>query len=147
MKAIAMYCPKHWPNVWNVFRGAEGFGFDRVYVIGFRGKIRNKRKIDLSDAPFGLFSFIERDEFEDILTKYNPVSMELHPEADELSSFQWPENPLIVLGPEDGSIPRDILEKTQKVKVTMKGHIRCFNVACAGAIAMYDHQIKSSGLS
>jgi len=147
LKAVAMIRPKHWPNVWSVMRTANGLGFDYVFLVDINGKIPKitQRKIDLHKPPHDMFVLLSIEQFmEKILPEYSPVSMELTDEAEELFAFRWPENPLIILGPENGDVPGEILELSQQVKVTMNGEANCLNVACVASMAMYDYTQKVS---
>ena len=148
MKALAMIRPKHWPNAWSVMRTANGLGFDYVFLVDLiLGKIprMNRRKIDIHKPPHDMFVLLSMEQFmEKILPEYSPVSMEITDDAEELFAFMWPENPLIILGPENGDVPDEILEVSQQVKVTMNGDANCLNVACAASMAMYDYTQKVS---
>ena len=142
MKSVAMINTKYWVNAWSVMRTANGFGFDYVYLVDLRmGKPpkMNIRKIDMKRPPHDMFKLITMDQFmNDVLPNYDAVSMELTDNAENMIDFSWGINPLIILGQEDGNVPDEILAKTRQVKIPMKGHVRCFNVACAGSIAMWD---------
>lgn len=147
MKSVAMIQTKHWNNAYSVMRTANGLGFDKVYIVDLvMGKPprMNRRKIDLGRHPHDMFELVTMEEFiGKIVPEYNVVSMELTDKAQNLAEFEWPENPLIVVGPEGGNIPDEILDASQQVKVPMPGVVNCFNVACAASIAMWD-QVRSS---
>lgn len=142
MKSVAMIQTKYWKNAYSVMRTANGLGFDYVYLIDLvMGKPprMNRRKIDLDRKPHDMFELLTMETFmEKIIPNYNVVSMELTDGAQNLAEFEWPEDPLIIVGPEDGNIPDEILQVGQQVKVTMRGVVNCFNVACAASIAMWD---------
>ena len=147
MKSVAMIQTKHWNNAYSVMRTANGLGFDYVYLVDLvMGKPprMNRRKIDLGRHPHDMFELLTMEVFmEKIVPNYNVVSMELTDEASNLLGFEWPENPLIVVGPENGNIPDEILGTGQQIKVPMGDVVKCFNVACAASIAMWD-QIRFS---
>ncbi len=141
MKAVAIVESKHWVNVWSLFRTADGLGFDKMYVVDLRLSSiprMNRRKIDLDRPPHDKIVLLSRAEFLEVIPEYDAVSMELTEDAQDLMDYEWGEKPLVIVGPEDGNIPEEILEITDQVKVPMQGLVRCFNVACAGSIAMYD---------
>ena len=148
MKSIAIVGSKHWANVWSVMRTANALDFDRVYLPDLkvqRGRPprMNRRKIELRKPPHDMFVLLDMETFlEKIVPQYDVVSMELTERAQELADFVWPDNPLIVLGPEDGNIPDEILKLGAQVKVDMGGVVNCLNVACAGSIAMWDYTLK-----
>ena len=146
MKSVAMIRTKHWNNAYSVMRTANGLGFDYVYLVDLgMGKPprMNRKKIDLERRPHDMFQLLAMERFmEEVVPSYNVVSMELTEEAQNLAEFEWPENPLIVVGPENGNVPGDILEMGQQVKVSMRDVVKCFNVACAASIAMWDYSSK-----
>ena len=146
MNSVAMIRTKHWNNAYSVMRTANGLGFDYVYLVDLvMGKPprMNRRKIDLGRHPHDMFELLTMEVFmEKIVPNYNVVSMELTDDAQELPRFEWPENPLIVVGPENGNVPEDILEKGQQVKVPMPRVVNCFNVTCAASIAMWDYHLS-----
>ena len=151
MKSVAMIQTKHWNNAYSVMRTANGLGFDYVYLVDLvMGKPprMNRRKIDLGRHPHDMFELITMEVFmEKIVPNYNVVSMELTDEASDLLGFEWPENPLIVVGPENGNIPDEVLETGQQIKVPMGDVVKCFNVACAASIAMWDQVRSPKGVS
>lgn len=142
---------RYWNNAYMTMRTANGLGFDKVYLVELAmGKPpkMNARKIELDKPPHDMFVLLNMEEFmEKIVPKYNVVSMELTDDAVNLSEFEWPDNPLIVLGPENGDIPNEILERGYQVKVPMRGVANCFNVGCAASIAMWDYcsKVKNNG--
>ena len=147
MKSVAIVGSKYWINVWATFRTAEGLGFDKVYVVDLRSPAiprMIRRKISMDKPPHDKIELLSHNEFLKILPEYDAVSMELTEEAENLSDYKWGKNPLIIVGPEDGNIPDDILSMTDQIKVPMQGHVRCFNMACAASIAMWDSQRKAT---
>lgn len=142
MKSIAMIKTKHWNNAYSVMRTANGLGFDKVYIVDLAmgsPPRMNRRKIEMGRRPHDMFELLTMKTFmEAVVPNYNVVSMELTDEALDLTEFEWPEDPLIVVGPENGSVPDEILQTGYQVKVPMKDVVNCFNVACAASIAMWD---------
>ena len=125
-------------------RTANGIGFDKVYLVdlfchGGKPPKMNRKKIFMSRAPHDMFELVTRKQFiNDILPLYDGVSMELTDDAVDLTDYTWKQNPLIIVGPENGNVPDEILKLTEQVKVPMGGVVKCFNVACAASIAMWD---------
>lgn len=142
MKSVAMIGTRYWNNAYSVMRTANGLGFDMVYLVDLtmgRPPRMNRRKIDLLRPPHDMFRIITMETFrEKVIPGYNVVSMELTEEAQNLATFEWPEDPLIVVGPENGNIPDEVLKLGAQVKVPMRDVVNCFNVACALSIAMWD---------
>ena len=142
MRAVALIDSKYWNNVYSTFRTAEGLGFDTVYVVDLRmGKPpkMNRRKIDFERPPWNLFKLVTMEEFLNIIMpQFSCTAMELTEEAEDLGDYEWFDDNLLIMGPEDGNVPQEIIDKCKGVvKVEMEGHIKCFNLACAASIAMY----------
>jgi len=144
MKSVAMIGTKHWNNAYAVMRTANGLGFYKVYLVdlavcGGKPPKMNRRKIDLKKPPYDMYEIISKEQFiQDVLPNHNGVSMELTDNAVNLKEYTWKSNPIVIVGPENGNIPDDVLAVTDQVKVPMMGLVNCFNVACAASIAMWD---------
>ena len=146
MKSVAMIRTKHWNNAYSVMRTANGLGFDNVYlvdlVMGKPPKMQ-RRKIDLNRSPHDMFKLVTIEDFKrDIMPQYTPVFLELYKDAVDLADFKWPKDPLIIVGPENGSVPVRKLRPGLLVKIPMQGVVKCLNVACAASIAMWDQVLQ-----
>jgi tRNA G18 (ribose-2'-O)-methylase SpoU len=65
------------------------------------------------------------------------------PGAVKMDSFEWPENPLIIIGEEGIGITPETLEICDHfVFIPQYGSVRSLNAAVAGSIAMYDFTTK-----
>lgn len=139
-----MFNTKHWNNAYSVMRTANGVSFDKVYLVdlfcnGGQPPRMNRKKIFMQRAPHDMFELVTKEQFmTEILPLYNGVSMELTEKAVNLKDYKWKGNPLVIVGPENGNVPDDVLELTDQIKVPMDGVVNCFNVACAASIAMWD---------
>lgn len=67
------------------------------------------------------------------------VAVELAQGATSLSTYQHRERAAYLLGPENGSIPQDIVMECDDVVVIPHGEF-CFNVATAGTIVLWHRQ-------
>ena len=138
---MVMYKPKYWINAFTLFRTAEGLGIENFLLVEPRGPIPKKieKKIHHERKLWNKIKIINEQTLLELISKGNAVSMELHPDSQKLDEYKWKENPTIIVGAEEYGIPEHILELTDKIMVPMKGHIKCFNVACAGSIALWDY--------
>ena len=73
------------------------------------------------------------------------VAVELTNDARLLANYVHPERACYVLGPEDGNVPKPLLEAAQAV--VRIPSVRCLNVAVAGSIVMYDRIAKTESLA
>lgn len=65
--------------------------------------------------------------------------------SEDMRTFSYPENPILVFGCEDFGIPRSILERSNAiVTIPMQGLVHSFNVSVAAGIALYDWWAKFS---
>jgi len=141
-----MISPKRYINVYSVLRLADGLGIEEIILVSPSPFIRERleHKIHFRREPWNIIIIL--DSIEDLVSYVNGeflVSMELHPRARDITTFQWKDDPVIVVGPEDGNIPDEIISISDDiVKLPMRGKVRCLNVACAATLAAWDYFIK-----
>jgi len=129
-------------NFGNLSRTAYGFGASFVFTL------TPGRRIDAphSDTtrsqdhmPWYNFDSIDSMQLPD---GCRLIGVELTDEAIELPSFRHPTRAAYVLGPENGSLSPELIERCEfLVKIPTAF---CLNVATAGAIIMYD-RVQSLG--
>lgn len=135
--AIGLHNPKSAVNVGSVLRAAGCFGASMIAIRGCRYKRsstdtgREHRKIPLltvddlhSVIPYGCV----------------PVAIEVVDGARCLSSYQHPPAAFYVFGPEDGSLPRTVLDWCRDVVRIPAG---CLNLAAATNVVLYDRVSKA----
>ncbi|NKB51551.1 MAG: RNA methyltransferase [Rhizobiaceae bacterium] len=129
-------------NFGNLARTAYGFGASFVFTL------TPGRRIDTPDSdtpnsqqhmPWYNFDDVENIHLPD---RCRLVGVELTEDAVDLPSFRHPTMAAYILGPENGSLSPEVMEKCEFViKIPT---LFCLNVATAGAIVMYD-RIQSLG--
>jgi len=143
---ICMISPKRYINVYNVLRLADGVGTEEFIVVSPRDLVRSRleRKILSKREPWSIITMMDSiGDFVDYVNNEYLVSMELHPRAHDIPSFQWKSDPCIVVGPEDGNVPEEIISISDDIiKLPMNGKVRCLNVACAATLAVWDYLLK-----
>jgi len=143
---ICMISPKRYGNVYSVLRLADGVGAEEFIIVSPRVSIRSKmeRKMFSNKEPWNIINILDSvDDFIDYTNNEYLVSMELHPRAHNISSFQWKTDPTIVVGPEDGNIPDEIISISDDIiELPMRNKVRCLNVACAATLAVWDYLVK-----
>lgn len=146
-----MICPSvvlygaHIPqNVGSALRAAACFGIKQVWVIDGRLKL-NPRHIKYHHPAKFRNRTVEPTELildtEDVLYNVGPkIAVEIVDRAIPLSVFQHPTDAIYIFGPEDGSIPKRILEECKEtVQITSNF---CLNLAAAVNVVLYDRSTK-----
>ncbi len=141
---IGVYNLQKEVNLGTLWRSAYCLGAGYIFIIG--GKYGHQA----SDTPkswqhIPLFRY---NDWRDC-KKHRPhgcqmVAVEITDDARDLSEFCHPDVCAYLLGPENGSLPRHILEECQAVvKIPTK---QCLNVSTTGALVAYDRMTKRSQL-
>ena len=122
-------------NAGNLFRSAHAFGASFVFTVA--GDYERAQASDTSRMArhLPLFSYPSVAEMA-LPLDCTLVGIELLDEAQELPSFRHPRRAAYVLGPERGSLSREMLLRCEQVVKIPSSF--CVNVATAGAIVMYD---------
>ena len=69
-----------------------------------------------------------------------PVAIEVRPNSENLVHFEHPENALYIFGPEDGSLPKSVLNWAHSFVTIPTAH--CLNLAAAVNVILYDRRLK-----
>ncbi len=128
-------------NVGTIVRTAHAFGASFFLTINPEVNIQNIRKTDTSEA-FEHLPYYQYNNVEEIKLPRSCriVGVELTDDAIELPSFRHPSQALYMLGPEMGSLSKEMQEKCSFiVKIPMKF---CVNVGIASSIIMYDRTLQ-----
>ena len=123
-------------NFGNLMRSAHAFGASFVFTVDATreiGRVLSDTSRSAEHVPYYAWKSI--DEME-LPKKCSLVGVELMEGAIDLPSFRHPPQAAYVLGPEQGSLSDEMLERCD---FTIKIPTRfCINVATTGAIVMYD---------
>lgn len=142
--SIALVNPKYPHNVGSAIRAASCFGFKQVWFSGNRVSLSPTKKYRLPREErmrgYKDVDLIQNDYFFDQFSGVTPVAIELRENSENLLTFDHPENPLYVFGPEDGSLNGMILSHCHRVLTIPTKH--CTNLAAAIYIVMYDRMLK-----
>lgn len=135
--AIGLYSPKNAANLGGVMRAADCFGASLLVVSNQRIK---KHGTDTTKA-WRRMPVIETDDLLSVRPYASQmVVVELVPGAVELHEFEHPERAFYVFGPEEGNVPRQIIEKAQHV-VRLRAH-HCLNLAATVNVVLHDRASK-----
>ena len=127
-------------NYGTLFRTAQIFEADFIFLIGKRFKPQSSDTMK-SYRHIPLFEYESFDEF----NAHRPyscelIAIELDERAKTLKDFVHPKQACYLLGAEDNGIPKEVLQKCQRI-VRLPGE-RSLNVSVAGSIVLYDRISK-----
>lgn len=137
---IGLYQPKSGENVGGALRAAGVYGAAFVAIMGGRGKVLIEHPTNTMKAHRHIPLFCVDDLM--IVTPYDcvPVAVEIVERSYSLPKYTHPERALYIFGPEDGSIPPDVLAQCRDV-VSIPTR-RCMNLAATVNVVLYDRMAK-----
>lgn len=139
--AIALVNPKSRENVGSVLRAAGCYEVSMVVVAGVRpDHFMGRINTDTQKAYRHIPTLRVPNVFDAIPFDCVPVAVELLPHAKSLVNFVHPERAYYILGPEDGTLGKDITDRCKyAVQVPTKF---CMNLAATANVVLYDRLAK-----
>lgn len=137
---VAVWHPKATVNVGTLWRSAHVFGAAFVSVVGGR---YHKQPSDTMQTTrhVPLYEYDTFDAFyANLPHSCQLVAVELCDGARSLVEYGHPERAVYLLGPEDGSLPPEILKRCHSRVIIPGTH--CLNLAVAGSVVLYDRIAK-----
>lgn len=135
--AIGLHRPKDPLNMGETLRAAGCYGASLVAVAGQR--FRHTRT-DTQKA----WKHMPLLETDDVLSVVPfgavPVAVELIETARPLTTYQHPERAFYIFGPEDGSLPPELVAHCRDVVYVPTAH--CMNLAATVNVVLYDRLVK-----
>jgi tRNA(Leu) C34 or U34 (ribose-2'-O)-methylase TrmL len=150
--AVALINPNFPHNVGAAVRAASCFDVRQVWYTGNRVSMEPPKSADSSKKGSGRlpreermkgFRDVELRQFDYFLDQFphaTPVAVEVRKNSENLITFEHPENPLYIFGPEDGNIPSSILALCHRFVMIPVSH--CTNLAAAINLVLYDRRSK-----
>lgn len=135
--AIGLYNPKNDLNVGGAMRAASCYSASMVAITGQRYK---KASTDTTSAWRHIPTIQAENLLDAIPLGAIPVAIEFIPSARSLVVYTHPENAFYIFGPEDGSIPKAVLEKCRDVVYVPTE--QCMNLASTVNVVLYDRLVK-----
>jgi len=139
--AIGLINPKSPTNLGAIMRAAGCYQVDEVVYTGTRydraAKYRTNTNLASSNIPLNHIEHILGTSPEDRAI----VCVEYAEGAIPLPAFQHPSKAIYVFGPEDGTIPQNIINKASSVVYIPT--IGCMNLAATVNVVLYDRLAKS----
>jgi tRNA(Leu) C34 or U34 (ribose-2'-O)-methylase TrmL len=137
---IGVWHPKTEVNVGTLWRSAYQLGAVGIFVVGLRYRhqasdtYRTNRHLPLR----------EHDTFEQWQAQrpHGARLVAIETSGRPLARYIHPARAVYLLGAEDTGLPRAVLDKCQDVVSIESVREPCFNVAVAGAVAMYHRLLQ-----
>ena len=139
---VAVYSCENYFNLGTIIRTAHNNLCSTIYgvdITKFYGKAC------MSAKKYEKINKLSLDEFILKFKQRNIVSLERRTglQTENLSTFIWPENPIMFFGSPKFGVPDSILEISNNVvSIPVYGLLHDYNVASAAAVAMYDWTTK-----
>ncbi len=140
---VILVNPKWAHNVGNVRRALSCFASGELVFTGDRvlEEIEEAKRIPREERMKGYDNVPWRQDdrpFDSL--KGTPVAIELLPSSQPLHTFEHPEDPIYVFGPEDGSIPSVLRRHCHHFVAIPAAH--CLNLSAAVYITLWDRAFK-----
>ena len=154
--AVILLNPRYGHNVGNAMRACSVFGVSQLWWTGERveldladRKLKNGR-LPREERMKGWKSvqLFNHDRPLEFFENVVPVCLEITPGAEDLATFEHPENAVYVFGPEDGQVDHTIRRHCHRfvtipTEVDDSGKPLCLNLAAACNVVLYDRRMKS----
>lgn len=140
---IGLSNPKSPTNVGAVMRAAGCYNATQVRYNGTRYNRAVKFQTDTHNSKARIALVEMEDLTADLAPDVEIVCVELVVGATALPQFVHPQNVIYLFGPEDGSLPQDVVDQAHHVVyVPTNG---CMNLAATVNVVMYDRLAKTLG--
>lgn len=140
---IGLHNPKSPTNVGAVMRAAGCYNATQVRYNGTRYNRAAKFQTDTQNSQARI-DLVEMDNLTANLEQdVEIVCVELVVGAVALPQFTHPDNAIYLFGPEDGSLPQEVVDQADHV-VYIPTH-GCMNLAATVNVVMYDRLAKTVG--
>ncbi|MEK6346394.1 MAG: RNA methyltransferase [Burkholderia sp.] len=135
--AIGLHQPKDPKNVGSILRAAGCFGAAMVAMSGQRFM----RSATDTQKAYRHLPVIRADDLASVIPfGAVPVAIEFIRGAPPLTTYQHPESAFYIFGPEDGSVPSELLGRCRDVVFVPTAF--CMNLAAAVNVVLYDRLAK-----
>jgi tRNA(Leu) C34 or U34 (ribose-2'-O)-methylase TrmL len=143
--AVTLYDPRYPHNVGAAIRACSCFGLGQVWLTGKRTaeKVWKAKRIPREERMKGFSDvdiILEDRPFNYFPRDATPVAVELLSGSENLFTFEHPENPVYVFGPEDGSVPQTVRGLCHRRVFIPTKH--CTNLGAAVYLLLYDRAYK-----
>lgn len=134
---VGLINPKFDSNVGSAIRACGCYGAAAILIQGERYQ---KSKQDTQKAERHIPVFNVDSILSNIPLGATVVSVEISDKARSIFNFVHPESAVYIFGPEDGSIPKDVIDRSGVVVYIPTKF--CLNLSQAVATVLYDRALK-----
>lgn len=136
-------------NVGSIFRTADVFGIEKIYLTGYTGHPPRK---EIAKTALGSDKRVEWEGVEDVNTVIQRLeeegvfvaALEMSESSVPIDSFDSTKNVALILGNEVEGIEKDVLDQCDEIfEIDMPGNKKSLNVSVAAGIAMFSLHQKS----
>ncbi len=143
--AVILFDPRYPHNVGAAVRACSCFGVGQVWLTGRRvfDKVSEAQRLPREERMKGFSDVtivLEEKPLEAFSGSVTPVAIELLPGAENLLTFEHPENAVYLFGPEDGSVPSNMRGQCHRRVFIPTRH--CANLGAAVYMVLYDRLTK-----
>jgi len=143
--SVVLINPKYPRNVGTIQRTCSCFDISQLWWTGKRVTLNPEKgeRLPREERMRGYkdVTLLNYDKpLEQFPRGTTPVAIEVRPNCETLPTFVHPENPVYVFGPEDGSIPKQILRLCHRFVIVPTKH--CLNLAMTVNVVLYDRMVK-----
>ena len=149
---VLFHAPEYRPNLSNMIRSAEFYGFKKVYIYDKNNLLSPpNNKVSRADMDHmarvwtaGAIEHIEIIAVEndiEFLNNYSgrKVATLVNDKATPLSDFIFEKNDLIIMGSEKEGLPKEIVELCDEaIYIPQTGQTNCLNVSVTFGIVIND---------
>jgi len=143
MMNILLYAPEYRPNLSNMIRTAEFYGFEKIYIYDDNDLMKPpNNKVSRADMNHmarvwtaGAIEHISIEAIEDILNfldsfKGRKIATVISDQSVCLSQFTFEKDDLIIMGPEKEGLPKEIMNNSDvTLCIPHRGVTDCLNVS------------------
>jgi tRNA(Leu) C34 or U34 (ribose-2'-O)-methylase TrmL len=140
--SIGLINPKSPENVGSVMRAAGCYQADAVFYTGKRYDRAAQYNTDTKNVRLNIPLTGVDCLFESVPADTKVVCVELVEGAIVLPEFQHPDKAYYILGPEDGSLSQEVVNKADAVVYIPT--VGCMNLAATVNVILYDRLAKST---
>lgn len=134
---IAIENWQHDFNIGTIVRNANAFNIAAVHIIG--KKHWNRRGAMVTDVYMHIFHHASIKDFQDSVQGLNIIGVDNIEGAQSITTFNYPENSVLVFGGEGPGLSKEMLSICQNIiMIPQYGSTRSVNVGVASGIVLYD---------
>src|SRR5262249_18857064 len=143
--AVVLINPKFPHNVGATIRACSCFGVRSLVWTGARVDVSKYKRLPREERMKGYktVQFLNAQKPLDVFENVTPGCVEVFEQSEPLTTFEHPENPVYIFGPEDGRVPQVVRQLCHRF-VHIPAHF-CLNLGAAVNVTLA-HRLMSRQL-